>query len=410
MFSPEWLGSLADVPQRNPDSPVYDAALAATPAEGSQAAPVGLGAFVYESYTPGNGNSFRAVRNENYWRGPNGITGEDLPYLDAIEAVVAVDIDSRSNGVRSGQFDVMHTSNTDTIARFLEDDEFETVTSDRFGETNHIMLNVAEGAETDPEGVNADSPLLVLPCRRALAHAIDQERLAEERGAGIVNPSNGPFPPGSVGHLEDTGYPSYDVAAAEEEMDACLAETGTDSIEFTYDTTNDPFNVESNQLIVSMWSEAFGDRVNVSITPIEQGEYYGQALLGSFQAFGWRNHGGNDPDLQRLWWQSESSTPIGQQALNFGRFKDEVIDENLEIIKSNPDEAARKEATEAVNRRFGEQVYNLWLTYTMWGVVSQPYVNGVNTNTLPDGTEGVGLAFAGAHQLVQMWCDGGECE
>ena len=37
-------------------SPVYDAALAATPADGDPAAPVGLGAFVFESYTPGNGN------------------------------------------------------------------------------------------------------------------------------------------------------------------------------------------------------------------------------------------------------------------------------------------------------------------------------------------------------------------
>jgi peptide/nickel transport system substrate-binding protein len=410
MFSQEWLASLADVPQRTPDSPVYDAELAATPADGDPAAPVGLGAFVFESYTPGNGNSFRAVRNEDYWRGPNGITGEDLPYLDAIEAVVAVDIDSRSNGVRSGEFDVMHTANADTIARFQDDDDFETVSSDRFGETGHIMLNVAEGAEIDPEGTNADSPLLILSCRRALAFAIDQERLAEERGAGIVRPSNGPFPEGSMGYLEDSGYPSYDVDAAQAEMETCLAEAGTDSIEFAFDTTNDPFNVESNTLIVSMWNEAFGDAVKTTITPMEQGEYYGVALFGTFEAFSWRNHGGNDPDQQRLWWHSVSSTPIGQQALNFGRFKDDVIDENLEIIKSNPDEAARREAAEAVNRRFGEQVYNIWLTYTTWGIVSQPYVNGVETNTLPDGTQGVGLAFAGAHQLVQMWCDGGECE
>ena len=29
---------------------------------------------------------------------------------------------------------------------------------------------------------------------------------------------------------------------------------------------------------------------------------------------------------------------------------------------------------------------------------------------LPDGAEGVGLAFAGRHQLNQIWCDDGECE
>ena len=82
MMSAKWLGSLTDVPQRDPKSPVYDATLAATPADGDPARPVGLGAFTFQSYTPGNGNSFKAVRNPDYWRGPKGITGEKLPYLD----------------------------------------------------------------------------------------------------------------------------------------------------------------------------------------------------------------------------------------------------------------------------------------------------------------------------------------
>ena len=123
MFSPKWLGSLPDVPQRDPQSPVYDATLAATPADGDAQKPVGLGAFKYESYTPGNGNAFKAVRNPDYWRGPNGITGEQLPYLDEIDYVVAVDEDSRSNAVQSGDFDIMMTSMGDTIKPFLDDDD-----------------------------------------------------------------------------------------------------------------------------------------------------------------------------------------------------------------------------------------------------------------------------------------------
>ncbi len=227
MLSPQWLASLPDVPQRTEGGPVYDAEVAATPADGNPAAPVGLGAFVFESYTPGNGNVFRAVRNEDYWRGPNGITGENLPYLDAIEAVVAVDIDSRANGLRGGQFDIIHTANADTINQFLEDDSFETISTSRYGDTGYIMLNVAEG-DTDPEGKNAASPLLNVHCRRALAYAIDQQRLADERGAGLVEPANGPFPKGSIGYVEDTGYPSYDPDAAVTEMDTCLSELGQD--------------------------------------------------------------------------------------------------------------------------------------------------------------------------------------
>lgn len=416
MMSKQWLQSLPDVPQRKAGGPYYDAALAATPADGDPAAPVGLGAFVFESYEPGNGNVFRAVRNEDYWRGPDGITGEDLPHLDAIEAVVAVDIDSRANALRSGEFDVMHTANAETIAELMDDDSVETVVSDRFGETNYLMLNVAQGTNAmtgvalDPAGANADNPMLNVHCRRALAHAIDLDRLAEERGGGISTPANGPFPPGSRGYLEDSGYPAYDLDSAQTEMDTCLEELGTDSIDFDFNTTNDPFNVETNTLIISMWQEAFGNQVNANITPIEQGQYIGLALLGNFDVFAWRNHGGTDPDQQLLWWISVASAPIGEQALNFGRFSDEVIDENLITIRTNPDEEARTQAAEAINERFGEEVYNLWLGWTIWGISSAPYVNDQVLNTLPDGSKGIELAFAGRHQVNQIWCDEGSCE
>ena len=410
ILSPTWLASLADVPQRTEGGPVYDAAVAATPADGDPAKPVGLGAFTFESYTPGNGNAFRAVRNEDYWRGPNGITGEDLPYLDAIEAVAAVDIDSRQSSLRSGEFDAMHTANSDAISQLLDDDGVEVSSSSRFGDTSYYVINVAAGPELDPEGKNAANPLLNVHCRRALAHAMDRERMTEERGAGLVEAANGPFPPGSIGYLEDNGFPAYDLDLANQEMDQCLGELGTDSIDFRFDTTNDPFNVETGALVQSMWNEAFGAKVSSTITPVEQGQYIGLALVGDFNVLQGRGYAGLDPDQQRLWWQKASATPVGKLALNASRINDDVIDGALQVIKSNPDPAARKEAAETINRRFGEQVYLWWWSWTLWGVATQPFVNGVERNVLPDGTKGIGLAFAGRHQVNQIWCDEGRCE
>ncbi len=187
---------------------------------------------------------------------------------------MAVDIDSRSNSLRSGQFDAMHTANADAVNQFLQDDEFEVSSGSRFAETGYTLLNVAEGPEIDPEGTNAASPLLNLSCRKALAMATDGERFAEERGAGLVQVANGPFPPGSIGYLEDTGYPEFDPEGAVAEMDTCLSELGTDSIEFSFNTTNDPFNVESNSLIISMWNEAFGDTVKATIAPDRAGRLH----------------------------------------------------------------------------------------------------------------------------------------
>ena len=121
MFSPAWLETLPNNPMYvSPFSPLSsdERAAGSAQASGDPAAPVGLGAFRFVSYTPGNGNSFIAERNPDYWRGPNGITGEDLPYLDEIEFVVSADIQGRSLGLRGGQFDIMHTSNADEIAKY----------------------------------------------------------------------------------------------------------------------------------------------------------------------------------------------------------------------------------------------------------------------------------------------------
>ena len=90
----------------------------------------------------------------------------------------------------------MMTANGDTINQFLDDDDFKVDSSAKFGDTGYIMLNTATG-DADPEGQNADSPLLNVNCRRALAWAIDNERWSEERTAGLFPPANGPFPPGS---------------------------------------------------------------------------------------------------------------------------------------------------------------------------------------------------------------------
>ena len=410
MFSPTWLKTLPDVPQRTEGSPIYDPEVAATPPTGDSAQPVGLGAFVFESYTPGNGNSFKLVRNEDYWRGPNGVTGEELPYLDSLEGVVAVDVDGQTNALRSGQFDVIHTANTDYIARFLEDDEFEVTATSKWGDTLYIMLNVAEG-EIDPAGTNADSPLLNVHCRRALAYATDVQRLIDERGAGLSRIANGPFGPGMLGYLDDTGYPTFDPEKANEEMDICTEELGKDILEFSFNTTNDPFNVETNTLVISIWNEVLGDRIESTITPIEAGQYIGLALNGTFEAFGWANHGGIDPDTQAYWWKSTSSAPVGSLALNFGRFVDADMDAALDELHTNADPAARKEAAETVNRIFGEQVYNLWTSWAIWSIISQPYVNGVEMNAIPGSDEpGVGLAFSGRHMTNQIWCDEGVCE
>ncbi len=64
--------------------------------------------------------------------------------------------------------------------------------------------------------------------------------------------------------------------------------------------------------------------------------------------------------------------PSVELALNFGRIKDDVIDEALDANRGETDPAEKKEYAETVNKRFGEQCYNLWGSYTVWGLAHTP--------------------------------------
>ncbi|WP_420623919.1 ABC transporter substrate-binding protein [Candidatus Poriferisodalis sp.] len=430
MFSQAWLHTL-------PNNPLYVSPASPLPQEmrealreeatGDPSNPVGLGAFKFVSYTPGNGNSFLAERNPDYWRGENGITGENLPYLDEIEFVVAVDIQGRSNGLKAGQFDIIHTANADEISKY-EGEDFVLLQANDYGETSHMLVNVAAGVNPvlafvrgaaepiamDPLGLNLTNPLVHLSCRKALAHAFDGDRFANERHQGLVQVANGPFPPGSVGYLEDSGYPSYDPEAAASEFEQCKTDSDQNPVAFSFNTTNDAFNVESNELVVSMWTDAFGDELAVSIQPIEQGQYINLALAGVFQMQGWRNHGGVDPSEQWYWWHSATASPVDptvpELALNFGRFQDPAIDAAYQVIRHNPDPAARLAAAEEVNRAFGRNVWNLWTYWTLWGIIANPRVQNITDLPIPDNAENAFPVISGKHHLTQIWCTEGNCQ
>ena len=422
MMAPGWLKTLESNPLRTESrftgTDLIDQETVDTPADGDQAAPMSMGAFRFVEYTPGNGNGMTVERNEDYWRGdgPNSVTGEGLPYLDEIEFVIAVDIASRSAALKSGEFDIIHTANADEIADFRDEgDDFVRLEANKFGETNYFLINQADG-DLDPDGTNAGNPTLDLRVRQALAHAMDRDRVALERGAGIVAVANGPFAPGQPGFLEDNGFPEFDPDAAlallEEYVNDPERSDGKavgDPIDFEFNTTNDAFNVETNQLVASMWDDAFGDLIEVSINPIEQGQYVSLAVVGDYEVQGWRQHGGTDHDTQLRFWTSDTVAPVGTPTFNFGRFHDPDLDALAQASRTTVDQAERIAIFEDMNRLFGERVYVLPTTWTLWGIIARPYVQDIAPLPLPDGGETFPV-ISGSHAVTQMWCTGGSCE
>ena len=374
-------------------SPTWiQAATAPGAPESLKTQPVGTGPFKFASYESGENGKLTATRFEDYWRGdgPNSLTNEGLPYLDGIEVRFIPDGSARSAALEAGDIDLLQTSNGTEINDLENADGVDVTVLDNPFETETAYLLINNMAQVN----GADNPMADIRVRRALAMATSNEVLNEARAAGRWEIANGPFPPGTIGHLDDTGYPAFDVEGAQELLAEVEAETGS-PVQIADKTTNDPFNLTTAELLKETWEEA---GFQVTIDQIPQGEFINEALAGNFQVFGWRNHSGIDPDQQFVWWSSTTSTGI---ALNFGRIVDPEVDRLLTEIRTSTDEAARTAAAEDLNRFFAENVNNIWNNWVFWALAHDDNVFNVRGTSIPDAPEGVrginmGANLAGA--------------
>lgn len=347
--------------------------------------PVGTGPFVYGDYRPNE--SFTMTKNPNYWNAP-------YPYLDEIEFRPISDALNRRAALESGTIDLFHTTNGQTIADYRQQTEYPLTEITNQGETAYTLLHVTQ------EG----SPLNDRRVRCALAYASDEQALIDAIGGGVAKEANGPFSPTQVGYLDDTGFPAAQDMAKAKELIAEYKAEHPGKITLSLAATQDATNLVIAQQQQQWWVEAGIDEV--TIDQIDQAQYILTAALGNFQVFQWRNHGGQDLDMQYHWWHSSTATPVGTLALNFGRIKDAKLDALLEENRASDDPVRKKEIAEEVNRLFGTECYNLWGSYTVWGVITKPTVHGPNSFELPDGTNAVfGGGIGGTFYAMTLWTE-----
>jgi peptide/nickel transport system substrate-binding protein len=150
--------------------------------------------------------------------------------------------------------------------------------------------------------------------------------------------ANGPFSPGQVGYLEDTASPrSGHGAGTGAHRRVQGGEPGPDQpVARDHAGPDQPHVAQFQQ---QWFTEAGID--NVTIDQIDQGAYIVARVLGNFQVFQWRNHGGADLDAQYVWWHSTNSQPVGELALNFGRIRDPKLDALLDENRASGDPGAQ---------------------------------------------------------------------
>ena len=357
--------------------------LASDADEALRSQPVGTGPFMYEDYKPNE--YFKMTKNPNYWNAP-------YPYLDSVEFRPIPDALSRRDALKSGTIDLLHTTNGETIAEFRDTQEFPMQEITNTAEVGYTLLHVTQDG----------SPLNDVRVRCALAYASDEQAIIDSISAGVGQIAFGPFSPDQMGYLEETGFPEAQDMAKAQDLIAEYRAENPGPLNLSLATTQDETNLTIAQFQKQWFEEAGVD--SVTIDQIDQGNYILTAVLGNFQVFQWRNHGGIDLDMQYHWWHSSSSLPVGQLALNFGRIKDPQLDALLDENRASNDPARKKEIAEEVNRLFATQCYNIWGAYTIWGIPHKADVQGVGNFSLPDGSEGVpGAGIAGTFPVMTVW-------
>lgn len=342
--------------------------------------PIGTGPFSFVSWK--RDQSLKVRRYPKYWQ--KAPDGKPYPYLNAIEFRPVQNSDSRIAQLQQGELNMMHTSTSsdmaDTLPALRDSGAINLLVSAEKTEVAYVMMN------------SSVAPLQDRDARLAIAHAIDRDKLNELSNKGFPEVANGPFAPTVLGHLDDPGFPTYDLAKAKAQVAAMKKAKKDTSLSLL--TSAGPVAVRQAQIELEML-EAAGFDVSLEIET--EADLIKRVIGGDYELASFRNQPGEDPDMDYIWWYGEDN-PV-----NFGRFNDPVINKNLDTGRRNPDPDVRRKAYEAINRQFAKQVWNVWLWHSPWAVAEASNVHGILGPDLPADEGAPSARLVTGHSLLGVW-------
>jgi peptide/nickel transport system substrate-binding protein len=335
---------------------------------------IGTGPFKFDHWNVNE--ELVATKNPDYWQ--KDAKGKQLPYLDKITFKPVAEAVQRTNGLQSGQYDIIHVTDGHQIAA-LEPQKTQF----------NLMLQGPGRREVRYYLMNAAKPPLDdLNARKAVAMAIDRNQINELRNEGVKEVADGPFDEDVAGYVKNPGYPKYNLKQAKKLVaDYKTAHGG--NFDLVLEHTNDPANTQEAELIKQQLSKA---GINATLKQDDQTAFITAAVSGNFSIMLWRNHPGDDPDANYQWWETGS-------LLNFGKFADPELMQLLQQGRSETDPAKRKQIYQQVDKRFASQLYNVWSFYDNWLIATKKDVQGLMGPPLPDGG-GQALFIYGRHPLL----------
>ena len=332
---------------------------------------IGTGPFMIKDWK--RNDHFTAVRNPNYWRKDKN--GVQLPYLDSITFKPIVESAQMVNGIQAGNLDLALDDGAVNIVQyrqFAKDGKINLTESQKNPELSYTLFNV-----TKPPFDNINA-------RLAVAYAVDRVNENKLRNKDVSPLATGPFGPGVMGYLKTIpGTPSYDPVKAKDYVAKYTAATGQ-PLQFTYLSAGTDAETLKTIELIKTYVEKVGIKMDVKAVDESQG--INNVIAKQFQAVGWRNHPGFDPDSEWVWWHCDNKVVPCDNPVNFNGFNDPVINHAMEDARATSDVATRTADYETVNKQFSKMVYDGWGWWSDWTIPAALKVHGIGNLALPDGS------------------------
>lgn len=168
-----------------------------------------------------------------------------------------------------------------------------------------------------------------LALRKAIAYALDRDKIIRYALGGAAQKANGFFPEQHWLGVALKGY-EHNIKTAVELMQQ-LGYSKEKRLSLTYKTSSDPFRIRIATIIQSQLKDIF---IDVNIRSYDWGTFYGDIKSGHFQLYSLTWVGITTPDIFRYVFHSQSLPPSGA---NRGRLNNKLIDQQVERAEQQLD-------------------------------------------------------------------------
>lgn len=324
---------------------------------------VGTGPFTFESWTPGS--KIVLERNPDYWDGE--------PYLDGVEIDIVPDSQSLVSQLRSGQLQLaLGTTNRDaeTLAKSGDYTTYPFEGSERH---TYVGTNVTHPALGD------------VRLRKAIALAIDKDRIVEEVYRGVGQTASLPWPEYSPAYdAEKNATYQRDVAAAK----ALVEEVGdVPTLPLEYSTV-----LANHEAIAQIAQENLAEiGIDVELQPNEQADHIAKLINGTFPALWILDHAYAQYTPSTL---AVTAYPFNADK-NSSNFVDDTYKQDAVAAWEQVDPQS-PEALEAYAKLSDDLLQDLFLIELV-----TTYFQGVTSNAVQDFT----WSKRSEPQLAKTWLD-----